>query len=415
MEEEKKEHYHEHVSHEPHEKVDEHKHHAEEHKGEPKHHSASPKKDNLQNIFLALIVVLGIVLIVNLALTFSLSKSIGQKAEAAKENAKPAKIELTIIKNSKCSDCYDISAVSNYVKSLKVEVAKETALEFDSAEGRNLAAKYGIGKFPAAILTGEIDKAAIEGLEKREDALVFSQPQPPYTESPSGKIVGRTKLIVLKDSSCKDCADLASLITGIKNAGIRIVNEKVIDINSNEGKSLSKKYNIDFAPALMLSEDAGYYQLISEAWPNIGTKESDGSYVMRSATPPYINLTTGKLRGMVNAVYLADKSCAECYNVTIHREILAGQQGFGVKFEKEETVDAEDANGKEIIVKYNITKVPTIILSSEISSYPSSAGLAQFFSIEKDGSYIFRSLESVGTYKDLASNSIVRAQEQAQQ
>src|SRR3989338_1593302 len=337
MEKEKKEqaseHHHAHNaehqhSHEHHEKADEHKQHAEAPKEEPKHHSAAPKKDNLQKVFLGLVIILGIALAINLMLTLSLNKSIGEKTEAAKENSKPAKIELIVIKDSKCSDCYDISAVSDYVKGSGIEVTKESPVEFDSAEGKNLAAKYGIEKVPAVILTGEIDKAAIGGMEKKEDALVFSQPQPPYTKASTGKIVGRAKLIVLKDSSCRDCSDLKSLTAGIKNAGIRIVEEKAVDIASQEGKGIMKKYRIDFAPALILSEDAGYYQLITEAWPNIGTKESDGSYVMRSATPPYINLTTGKLRGMVNAVYLADKSCAECYNVTIHREILAGQQGF---------------------------------------------------------------------------------------
>ena len=401
-------------AHEHHEKAEEHKHHAEAPKEEPKHHSAAPKKDNLQKVFLGLVIILGIALAINLVLTFSLNKSIGEKTEAAKENAKPAKIELTVIKDSKCSDCYDISAVSDYVKGSGIEVAKESSVEFDSAEGKSLAAKYGIEKVPAVILTGEIDKAAIEGMEKKEDALVFLQPQPPYTEASTGKVVGRAKLIVLKDPSCKDCSDLKSLISGIKNAGIKIVEEKTVEIASQEGKDMLKQYKIDFAPAIILSEDAGYYSLITEAWPNIGTKESDGSYVMRTPTPPYINLTTGKLRGMVNAVYLDDKSCTECYKVTVHSQIL-GEKGMGVKFESEETFDAGSAKGKEMIAKYNITKVPTVILSGEISAYPSSAGLIQFFSIEKDGSYVFRSLEAVGTYKDLSSNTVVKAQEQALQ
>lgn len=420
--EEKKEHHHGHFSHEHHEteghehheKVEKHKHHYEAPKEEPKHHSAASKKDNLPSIFLALIIILGIILAINLALTFSLNKNIAEKTEAAKENSKPAKIEFTVIKNSKCSDCYDISAVSDHLKGSGIEVIKESSIELDSSEGRSLASKYGIERVPAVILTGEIEKAAIEGLQKRGDALVFSQPQPPYTEAPTGKIVGRVKLITLKDSSCKDCSNLMLLITGIKNSGIRIVDEKTIDVSSDDGKTLSKKYDIGFVPTIILSGDAGHYSLISQAWSNIGTKEDDGSYVMRVATPPYINLTTGKLRGMVNAVYLDDKSCAQCYNVTVHSKIL-GEKGMGVKFVNEETIDAGSSKGKGLIAKYNITKVPTIILSGEISAYPSSAGLIQFFSIEKDGYYVFRSLEAVGAYKDLVSNTVVKAQEQSVQ
>src|SRR3989344_5269520 len=112
MEEEEKEQANEqHHAHnaEHHEKADEHKHHVEAPKEELKHHSAAPKKDNLQKVFLGLVIILGIALAINLVLTFSLNKSIGEKTEAAKEDAKPAKIELIVIKDSKCSDCYDIS------------------------------------------------------------------------------------------------------------------------------------------------------------------------------------------------------------------------------------------------------------------------------------------------------------------
>ena len=136
---------------------------------------------------------------------------------------------------------------------------------------------------------------------------------------------------------------------------------------------------------------------------------------MRLANPPFINLTTGKLRGVVNIVYLTDKSCAECYNASQHREIIANPQSFAVKLEKEETYDISDAKGKELIAKYNITQVPTVILSDEISAYPASLALKQFYSVEKDSFYVFRLLSIVGTYRDLATSQIVKAQQIEQQ
>ena len=164
----------------------------------------------------------------------------------------------------------------------------------------------------------------------------------------------------------------------------------------------------------MLSEDASFYNVIQQAWPQVGSREKD-AFVLRLVSPPFINLTTGKLRGIVNIIYLTDKSCSDCYDVHKHKEILTSEQSFAVKLDKEETFDVSDAKGKELIVKCNITLAPTIILSDEISVYPSIYALKRFFSVEKDGSYIFRLLSAVGTYKDLTKNEVLKAPQASQE
>ncbi|MBS3096514.1 hypothetical protein J4480_03675 [Candidatus Woesearchaeota archaeon] len=375
------------------------------------------KKLDFGNIFIGLTVLLGILLVINLLLTSSLNKDLRKSAQELKEKLKPAKIEITSIKNSKCSDCFDISAVLSYVKSSNVNATKEKTVEFDSKDGRDLIKKYGIKKIPALVVTGEIEKVSIEGLEKNEDALLFTETSPPYTDALTGKIEGMVALYILKDSSCDKCNDLVQLISQIKAAGVKVSTEKKIEPSSDEGKELIKKYSIGFAPAIILSKEAAAYDIMQEAWLQIGTKEDDGSYVLRSVYPPYINLTTGKLRGLVDLTYLVDKSCTPplCYNVSVHREILTNPQGvFTIKLEKEETVDVEDAKGKELIAKYNITQVPMVIISDEASAYPSSQALKQFFSIEKDGFYVFRRLQVLGTYRDLTTGQIVKAQNEEQ-
>ncbi|MBI2652662.1 hypothetical protein HYX00_04315 [Candidatus Woesearchaeota archaeon] len=370
---------------------------------------------NIENVFIGLVILLGIIVVINIVLTFNLNKGLTKSTEALKEKLKPAKIELAIIKNSKCSDCFDISTIVSYVKTANVNVAKETIFEFDSKEGRELIKKYNIEKIPTVVITGEIDKVNIQGLEKKENALLLTRPLPPYVNAVTGKIEGRVTLYNLKDTACEKCSDLTVLINQIKGAGVKISEEKIIAPSSDEGKELIKKYSINFAPTIILSKEAAAYDIIQQAWPNIGSKEIDGSYVLRLVNPPFINLTTGKLRGIVNIIYLTDKSCTECYNISQHKEILTNPQSFAVKLDKEETFDISDSKGKELIAKYNITQVPTIFLSDEISVYPSSQVLKQFFSFEKDGSYVFRRLSTVGTYKDLATNQVIQPQQQFQQ
>ena len=302
--------------------------------------------------------------------------------------------------------------VIDYIKAQKVQVASEKNLEFDSAEGKQIIAKYNLDKIPNVVVTGEIDKANLQGFEKKDGALLFTQPPPPYTNATSGEIIGRVTLTSISDSTCTKCDNITSLVNQMKSAGIKVAIQKSIDSNSNEGKGLISKYHLEFVPTIILSKDAQAYPIINQAWIQLGTKESDGSYVLRTVYPPYINLSTGKLNGLVDITYLTDESCTECYNVSIHNQILTSPQTFAIKLDKEMTVDVSDAEGKLLIAKYNITQVPTVIVSSEVGVYPSSQALKEFFSVEKDGAYIFRKPAVVGAYMDLETNRLVKPQQQ---
>ncbi len=380
---------------------------------EHEHHKANPKntfKLNLENAFAGLAIILLVILLVNLYLTFTLNQDLKKNAELLKEKTKPANIQLLVIKNSKCSDCFDIDSVINYIKTQKVNVTSEKTLEFDSAEGKQLISDYKIEKIPTVIVTGETGKFAIQGLEKKGNALVLKTVNPPYTNATNGKIFGRVTLYRIYDPTCGKCNDMSFLINQFKLLDIDITEQKNITSSSNEGKNLISKYKLSFVPVIILSKDAGAYDIIKKAWSQIGKVESDGSYVLSLVYPPFINLTTNELKGVVNVIYLTDKECTECYNVNLHRSILISPSSFGMKLDKEETIDISDTKGTELLLKYNITQVPTIILSGGVNDYPSSIGLKQFFSMEKDGSYIFRKLSVVGTYKDLATNTVVKPQ-----
>ncbi|MBI1936005.1 hypothetical protein HYS31_06200 [Candidatus Woesearchaeota archaeon] len=399
MEEKKEEHHAEHEHHASHN----HEHHKHNHSSQSK---TSPYL-SLGNLFIYLAIFLGILLIVNAALTFSINKELEKRILENKEKSRPAEIEITVLENSKCTDCFDISPFVEYIKGQNVKVMKERVMDYDSSEGKELVSKYKLNKVPALIVTGETEKAAIEGLEKKEDALVLSEIAPPYTEVSTGEIRGRVAIHLLKDPSCAKCNSMSTLISQLKAAGLAVSEEKMIDISSSEGKGMINRYKIDFAPAIILSKEAEHYRFIQQSWLQIGTKESDGSYVSRAATPPFVNLSTGKTRGIVNITYLTDKSCSECYDVNIHKQIITSPQSFAISLDKEETFDISDASGKELAAKYNITLVPTIILSEEVAAYPASQALMQFFSVEKNGYYVFRKPFILGSFKDMTTNSVV--------
>lgn len=362
---------------------------------------------NWKNAYLGLAILLAVVLLINVAVTFSMNKELKKGAEEQKEKLRPGKIELTVVKNSKCADCFDVTPILSSIKKAKANITKETTLEFGTPQSREILSKYKIEKVPAIIITGEIGKVSIQSMDKKEDALVLTKISPPYTNAATGRIEGHVALLKLVGPECLQCSDLLSLSTQIKQAGVKISAEKGITTDSGEGKELIEKYKIDFVPTMILSSDLKVYDAIDKAWLKVGTKEKDGSYVLRLPSPPFINLTSGELRGIVTMTYLLDKSCLECFNASIYKKVLADQKGFAVTFGKEEELDISNPRARELIQKYNITQVPAIILSSDAGVYPSQQSLKQFFSVEKDGSYVFRKVSVLGNYKDLISNKVV--------
>ena len=110
----------------------------EEKKEEHKHgHHAAHKSQSkgfrldVNSIILGLVALLVIIMAVNVIMSLNIDSYLKEKTKAAEEAARPAKIELAVIKNSKCTDCSDIAPFVDFVKSSKVEITSEKTLEFD--------------------------------------------------------------------------------------------------------------------------------------------------------------------------------------------------------------------------------------------------------------------------------------------
>lgn len=92
----------------------------------------------------------------------------------------------------------------------------------------------------------------------------------------------------------------------------------------------------------------------------------------------------------VRLIKLVDEACDLCYDVGLHNQILAR---FGVEIVEEETIDMNSKEGKELVEKYKITAIPTIILSPEANQSEALMRIwPQVGSIESDGYLVFREL-----------------------
>ncbi len=360
-----------------------------------------------QKLLAAGVLMLAALLILNSFFVFSFGKSLNTKIDEAEELARPAKIEIIKI-GSSCEGCFDADAVIGALKNSGLEITGEKSLSRNSQETLSMIKKYDIDKLPAIVLTGEIDKNPISGFKKVDDALIFDAITPPYEEAATRKVIGEVSTIIIKDDACKACRDLSLMVQSLRQNGVFIGKEKALDSSGTEAKGLIGKYNLTKVPALLVSKDIEAYAGIVQSISNL--KSKDGSYYIIESQAPYIEAESGKLRGMAKLILLNDSSCPECYDVGIHKSAL---KGLGVSTEEERVMDANSAEGKQLISKYSIKNAPTLILSGDLKVYEGLNGVwDQVGTIEADGTYVFREMSAIGKvkYRDLSSNEIKDSQ-----
>lgn len=230
--------------------------------------------------------------------------------------------------------------------------------------------------------------------------LSLNQKMPASANRPT-----KVDLVILKESSCNDCFDLTPVVETIKGENVKVNSEKTIEISTKEGKELLSKYGITQIPSLLLSgeidKNTGLKSLLSK-WGEI----KDNTFVLRQIGAPYFDVSSGKVRGNVQLTMLTDTSCRECYDVTKHEEIL---KQFGFEDKEAKVVSVKLSDGQELVDKYNIKLVPTIILSGDLDAYPSLVKVwSQVGTVETDGVYVFREgVKQMGIYEDLSTGKII--------
>ncbi|MCL5797382.1 MAG: hypothetical protein M1366_01085 [Patescibacteria group bacterium] len=341
-----------------------------------------------------------------------------KKIAEAKEMARPANVTLTKIAVENCVDCFNIDDAIATFKKQNISIGEEKTFISTSPEAKSLIAELGIKRLPTYIVKGEIIKPSLEGFVKgngevKNDAFIFTGVTPLFIDPVSSKEVGKVSVTYLTDSSCSACINPKLTIDAYKKTGVKVIEEKEVSWSSAEGQRLIGHYKIEKLPTFILSSDVSFYPSIAGSWKNIGTVESDGTYIARQLFLPYRDVAKGQIVGLVDVIYLADSSCTDCYKPQeVHKNILT--QGFGVGIRSEQTVDINSSYGKSLVGKYKIIQVPTLLISPEVKEY---TGIKQVWpqvgTTESDGWYVFRQVARLGTviYKDLASNQVIRPQQ----
>ena len=340
-----------------------------------------------------LIVSLAVLLLINLFLISNINFYNPEKA--GKVNLK-----ITVI-NSDCDSCFNVLDLLESLKQQEVNVKKEEILDFSSDKAKALIKKYGITKVPNMVVDGDVEKLNLGIFNKTKGVYVLSKVPLPYVDVATGSVEGLVDVKILVDPLCEECSDAESAVLQLPQLGVVIGEQKIIDVTKDN--TIFTRYNLKLVPSVILSGDLEMYDIFPEI-KNFFIKTPDGNYILPPQAP-YEDMTTGNVLGLVSLINLVDKKCDGCYDVNNHLQVL---QSFGIKITDQKTLDISSKEGKKFLSKYGITKVPTIILSSDAKYY---SGLVKVWEsvgkISEDGSYIFISTEAMGRYKDLGNNSII--------
>lgn len=388
----------------------------EEHELSHSSNKVQKSKPLSESFYHRIYAVLGIALILfalyNVYTLSSFNNALDKKLEEAKEAARPASVQLTVITASSCNDCYDISNIVSAIESSGANITGRAEADFSSGGAKQLIEKYGIEKLPSLIINGEISRIKPsrerQMMEEKDGALVFTGQEPPFVDAATGNVRGKIVLTHIKKEDCEKCLNLTPLISQLAGSGLRFVEQKSISADSSEGRRLLAGYNITKVPTIIMDSEAQLYKNIADAWSQIGSIEKDGSLVMREISPPYYSIKEAKVKGLVSFTAVVDKSCSECYSpYEFHKPIL---QRMGVAFGEEKSIDALDSDGSSLISRYSIEKIPTIILKGDVEEYPVLVSAWRDVGTkEADGAYVFRKVElAQQAYKDIAANKIVK-------
>lgn len=266
---------------------------------------------------------------------------------------------------------------------------------------------YGTISVQSAMAKIEARNPILSGMDAKNGTNpITSQPAPEPAQ---------ISVTLITYSQEKKLASLSQLLQQLGQLpDVKIISEKTLEKDSQEAVQLIQKYQIDRIPTVVLQGGTKKAATLSQNWPKIGSIETDGTMVLRGIAPIYLETGTGKLRGEINAAFISVPDRNGVFDANeVFTQIL--QNAFGIRPIEQETVSYNSPEGKALVPKYGLEKLPTFILSGDLNAYngfPES--WKEIGTVEPDNSFVFRQLEAIRglSYFDLNKNEVVETPQQ---
>ncbi len=228
-------------------------------------------------------------------------------------------------------------------------------------------------------------------------------------KNPAGQttINAQLKYTIVTSKSCGDkCWDTNLFFDVLKQGGVKEKGRTTVYIEDAAGKKLAEQFKITQVPTILVTGDLDKDAQLKSFFTSLG-ETIDKTFVLRQVIPPFVDIASGQLKGEVAITYITDTACKDCYDVKLHETSLTN---FGVSLKNTKTVDISSDEGRALLKQYDITKVPTIIISGQPEQYQSLKSVwATVGTVASDGTYIFTSLDVMGgPYFDLAKDKLVK-------
>ncbi|PIO00350.1 hypothetical protein COT72_01435 [archaeon CG10_big_fil_rev_8_21_14_0_10_43_11] len=213
-------------------------------------------------------------------------------------------------------------------------------------------------------------------------------------------------ITLISEQSCTDCYDVRAFADGLAlSTNSNYTRVDVYDRTSERGKQLIERYNITLVPTIIFSPRANQ-NTTNRLVLRLSTVEDDGNLVMRYLNPPYKNLTSNTvLAGQPNITFIINQECSVCFTIDLFIDLF---RAYGIYSQYAFVLSHTSEHGKEIIARYNITAIPSVVLDSRGAHYTAFMHEAwpELGSIETDGALVFRNVSAVGNgaYFDLVLN-----------
>jgi thiol-disulfide isomerase/thioredoxin len=208
--------------------------------------------------------------------------------------------------------------------------------------------------------------------------LYFTLSVPGPKEAP--KPIPPREVTVTVLNGCEECFDVSSATDFLKqqkNLNITSIKE----LGLEDAKAEASKYGISKLPAVLITGDIANLTV-----QNFAAKE--GALVFDQSPPPYYDVATGNVKGRVTVTILSDKTCEDCFSMD---QVIGQLKQNGINLASETKVDSKSTEGKQLISKYKIERVPTLIFSKDALEYDVVKQVwSQVGSEESDGTLVLR-------------------------
>jgi len=198
-------------------------------------------------------------------------------------------------------------------------------------------------------------------------------------------------IININKDDCPKCVDITKivkLVTDSQKTNVTSFTNK--NLMDSDIQDKIKKLGITKFPALIIEGNINQSGFLVKNLKDISTKVNDEIYVFTPIEAPYLN-NDNKLVGGVDLIALYNKDCVDCVDVNL---LIGGMNNTPIQITTITKVEINSLEGKDLISKYNINKVPTLLFSKELKGYNSitSNWEKSIGSVENDGTYVLRSI-----------------------